>query len=275
MNKLVFAGFARLRKDLAFWVCLLFMMALGVYIPVTNYIDSIQYNYQYTGSLVFNYSPIVCFTTAVLISLYLGVDYSDGTIRNKMMVGRTRNEIYLANWIMSMTATLLCILAFAVPCTALTLCFHGLFQGTATAWVMTALISILVAVGMSSVYVMVSMLFQNKAVSAVICLVIVIAVFVLGMLIGGALSEPPTYENYMMIVDGEMVIGDDTPNPHYLTGFKRDVYEFFDDFLPVSQAVQCASMAVGNPLRVTLCALGITLASTLGGLGLFSRKDLK
>ena len=71
------------------------------------------------------------------------------------------------------------------------------------------------------------------------------------------------------------IADDSVPNPAYLTGIKRAVYEFLNDFLPVNQAIQCAGMGITNPLRFALCDLGISLASIFAGLGLFARKDLK
>lgn len=277
MNKLLFAGFARLRRDLAFWVCFLGMAALGVYIPVGQYFDSMRYNTTFSlDGTVFNYVPFICLAAAVFISLYLGVDYSDGTIRNKMMVGRTRNEIYMSNWAVCVSGSLLICLAFALPCTAFAILLLGPAKAPAGALALVAALSVLVAAAISSVYVMVSMLCHNKAVSAVACLVFVIALFIAATVINGALSEPPTYDGMAIFTENGMEILDEsTPNPAYLTGTKRAVYEFLNDFLPVNQAIQCAGVTIANPLRFALCDLGIILTSILTGLGLFQRKDLK
>lgn len=277
MNKLLFAGFARMRRDLAFWVCCLGMAALGVYIPVGQYFDSMRYNTTFSlDGTVFNYVPFICLAAAVFISLYLGVDYSDGTIRNKMMVGRTRNEIYMSNWAVCVSGSLLLCLAFALPCTAFAILLLGPAKAPAGTLVLVAALSVLVAAAISSIYVLISMLCQNKAVSAVACLLLVIGLFIAATVINGALDQPPTYEGMVMFTENGMEVADSsTPNPAYLTGTKRAVYEFFNDFLPVCQAIQCNSLEVATPLRCVLCDLGIILASILAGLGLFARKDLK
>lgn len=276
MNKLIFAGLSRLWKDRAFWVCFLGMFALGVYLPVGNYFDSIKYKFEFCPDTLFlQYAPFVCLAAPIFVSLYLGVDYSDGTIRNKMMVGRTRNQIYMANWTVCVIGSLLLCLASAVPSTILGLLLPGTFINPLTAILSTAVLSIFLVAGITSIYIMVSMLCQNKAVSAVTCLVIVMGLYFAAMMINGALSEPPTFENMVSFVDGKMVTESGIPNPAYLTGTKRAVYEFLHDFLPVDQALQCANIGVANPLRLALCDVGIILASTLAGLGLFSRKDLK
>lgn len=277
MNKLVFAGFARLKKDLAFWVCFLGTLVMGIYAPVRSYMDGIAYKSTRTlDGNIFGFAPFICIVAAIFISLYLGADYSDGTIRNKMMVGRTRNEIYMSNWAVCTVGSLLLCLTYAAPATVLSLLLLAPAQKAAGAFLIVGLLSVLVAAAVSSVYVLVSMLCSNKAVTAVACLVIAIVLFIAAMVISNALSQPPTYEGMVMFTENGMEIADDSiPNPAYLTGTKRAVYEFFNDFLPVNQAIQCNSMEVANPLRFALSDLGIIIASIFAGLWLFERKDLK
>ena len=50
---------------------------------------------------------------AVFISLFVGSEYSDGTIRNKLVVGHSRMRIYLANLIVCSIACVLISLAYA------------------------------------------------------------------------------------------------------------------------------------------------------------------
>lgn len=278
MSKLVFAGFARLRKDLAFWICFLGMLAMGAYAPIRTYQNGIAYKFSpLIDGEIFGSAPFICMVAAVFISLYLGVDYSDGTIRNKMMVGRTRSEIYMANWVVCVTGSLLLCLAYTVPATALSLLLLGPALESASAFVTAALLTALVAAVVSSIYVLVSMLCQNKAITAVGCLVIAIALFIAAMMIINALSEPPTLAGMVTFSaeEGMQISDESVPNPAYLTGTKRAVYEFFNDFLPVNQGIQCNSLKIASPLRFALCGLGIILASISGGLWLFSRKDLK
>ena len=46
---------------------------------------------------------------AILTSMFIGSEYSDGTIRNKLVVGHSRMRIYLANLIVCSVA---CVLIF-------------------------------------------------------------------------------------------------------------------------------------------------------------------
>ena len=64
------------------------------------------------------------------------------------------------------------------------------------------------------------------------------------------------------------------PNPNYLEGTSRDVYEFLYDFLPGGQVVQCASMQVSHPMKLMLYSSVIGILSTMIGMVLLNQKDL-
>ena len=49
---------------------------------------------------------------AILTSMFIGSEYSDGTIRNKLVVGHSRMRIYLANLIVCSVACVLIFLAY-------------------------------------------------------------------------------------------------------------------------------------------------------------------
>ena len=102
MRKLLSANFARLGKDKVFWIT-----AVAVFISslVTIFNSSgsadlmISSGYPVTlDDYFFNHAPMMGLYYAVFISLFLGTEYSDGTIRNKLAVGHRRLDVYLANY---------------------------------------------------------------------------------------------------------------------------------------------------------------------------------
>ena len=52
----------------------------------------------------FNALLLSGFVTALFVSFFLSAEYSDGTIRNKLMVGHKRKEIYLVNFVTCLLA---------------------------------------------------------------------------------------------------------------------------------------------------------------------------
>ena len=124
MSKLLRAGFARLKKDKVFWIGIIFMVVVGLFIPVRNYIDTLESGYESTfDSYFFGFSLFTGVIAAVFVSLFVGKEYSDGTMRNKIVVGHTRSAIYLSNLVVNIVAALITHLAFllavsvvGIPC---------------------------------------------------------------------------------------------------------------------------------------------------------------
>lgn len=114
MSKLLSANFMRLKKDKFFWIGIIFMFAAGVLYPTMIYRDV-----QKTG-IINTVDDAFCGCTlfigvvmAVFCSLFIGTEYSDGTIRNKIAIGHTRTALYLSNAIVSATVSILCVQHFS------------------------------------------------------------------------------------------------------------------------------------------------------------------
>ena len=70
----------------------------------------------------------------------------------------------------------------------------------------------------------------------------------------------------------------DIPNPNYLTGTKRAVYQFLHDFLPSGQNMQVSVFSVQKEMHTALMCLYaavVTLGTNAVGMILFQRKDIK
>ena len=55
-----------------------------------------------------------CLILAAGISLIVGAEYSDGTIRNKLIIGKTKAQIYFANLIASIVPSCLAVTVHGV-----------------------------------------------------------------------------------------------------------------------------------------------------------------
>ena len=108
MSRLLSADFAKLKKNKFFWICMIGMFLFGIFMAVMNYISTRQYgDYEaQITNVLFIYALTVAILIPAFVSLFVGTEYSDGTIRNKMIIGHTRTCIYLSNLIVSSTAGL-------------------------------------------------------------------------------------------------------------------------------------------------------------------------
>lgn len=276
MSKVLAANWMRLKKDKIFWIGMIFMAAAGIFFPIMKYTDMKESGVVNTlDNAFFSCALFIGILSAVFASLFIGTEYSDGTMRNKIVVGQKRLAIYFANLIVCAAAGLLmCIVFF---------CFHlavGIpLLGTFTVNIrlilfLTAAVMLL-SLAFSSLFTMIAMLSQNKAMVAVICILTAFLMLIAATYINGRLSEPESYPGYAYNTadqEGEAV---EMENPNYLEGTEREVYQFLLDFLPGGQAVQCATMEVLHPYRLPVYSLLIIAGTTAAGAYWFSKKDLK
>ena len=102
MIRLLDAGFTRLKKSKVFLELLLFLLiclfsiGFALFMLGVGYKDMKQYQEVIdVAQLLLNYSTMIGVVIAIFTSLFLGVEYSEGAIRNKISMGHKRTAIYL------------------------------------------------------------------------------------------------------------------------------------------------------------------------------------
>lgn len=115
MSKLLCTNFMRLWKDKVFWGSIA-IMVIGALYKTISLLSAVNSGGEATLSNVFfNYTTYVLILVSVFCSLYIGTEYSDGTMRNKIIMGYSRTNIYCANLIVSITAMVILCIAHIVP----------------------------------------------------------------------------------------------------------------------------------------------------------------
>ena len=276
MLKLLRADFSRLWKDRVFLLAAAILFLMGAGLPIIHFMDNRNNAAGWTpDASCFSYAFFLPVLLAALISLYIGSEYSDGTMRNKRTVGHRRDSIYLANLITCMAAgTMLCA-AYLIPHTGFAIALLGKFESTPRTVLLYIALNLVLTFAFSSISVLIAMLCQNKAYSSAACILLVFALLFWGIRITSALNEPEYYSAYSYTENGVTVEAPDERNPNYLTGTKRQVYEFLHDFTPGGQVLQLANMDTEHHGRLALYSSLIVLVSTCGGVLAFRRKDLK
>lgn len=278
MNKLLFAHFARIKKDKVLLSCMIFMFLVGLIIITSLYDTNMKYdNSTPLDAALFNFTIFIPFPGSVFCSLFLGTEYSDGTIRNKLIVGHRRPTIYLASLIISLTATFLMCLAWFLAMLIAGVPFIGVPQASPQFLLIFLLNSLCMLTAFCSIFTMIGMLCHNKAAASVISLLLVLFLLLAASYINSCLSAPEFSPGYFIDASGA-IASDPVPNPNYLRGSVRAVYEFFLDFLPTGQAMQYSSMSVDHEnglWQMPLYDLIITAVTTGSGLWLFRKKDIQ
>ncbi len=275
MRKLLSAQCSRLLKNKVFWLELLFMFGMGVYSSLMPYLDNVRYGeHSRVDDMLFNYIILMGLCMPVFCSLFSGTEYSDGTIRNKLIVGHTRFSVYCSSLLVSLSASISVALAFALP--YMVLGFSMLEAPKASAGVLffMALLSLFVITAYVSIFHMLSMLITKKSTSAVICMLAFIVLFVLAIVIKGKLDAPEFVQNYSMTIDGIELMSPES-NPKYLQPEARRVYQFFFEVLPSGQSLQIAAIDVVHPYLLMLYSAVTSAAITVLGIFFFKKKNLK
>ena len=275
MRNLLSAECFRLRKSRLFWAVLFAYILLSVSIIWDN-AQAQRNGYEvYLEDIYFQFAILLGFFLAGFLPLHIGVDYSDGSLRNKCIAGHSRASIYLSVLSAAIFSSLiLCVATIAVN-SLLGLSLLGGFQLEAPQLIMMLLASLLLCLAYSSQHVMLSMLISNRAVCAVTSLVLVIAMSLLVGKLDSMLRQAEIARDMIALVDGKPVFSDPYPNPLYVSGLKRTIYEFLYDFFPIGQGAQLSNLEAERLTRFPALSLLFTLLTTGVGLLAFSRKDIK
>ncbi len=276
MNKLLSAGFARLWKNTVFWLEIVAMLLFYTLVMTSNYQDVRKYGISYSLDNLFAGSfMIIGFFTATFASMFLGTEYSDGTIRNKLIMGHGRAAIYLSNLAVCFVSTMLvCLSSIVLTCVMGIPMFGPLTKPLVNTLALIGA-GIFITAAYSAIFTLIAMLISNKPVAVIACIFTCIAIYFGSMSISMKLEEPEIYPEYIGIENGELVSGQPYPNPNYLRGTKRAVYEFMYDFLPAGQGFQLARESSTFKIQFPLYSLFITGSATAAGILVFRKKDLK
>ena len=277
MRKLIIANFFRFRKD-RFSRCVVGIIVILSLVNVFNSARSYEAmaDAGYILSLedyYFNQAPLIGAFLALLISMFLGTEFSEGTIRNKLCIGHKRDEIFLSNFISCALATI-ALTAVWLLISALLFGLIGPLEMSISEFVGCILVAIVFAVSFAALYTVIGSLSSNKAMT-IIC---TFAVFIVFAMAASALYDrlcEPEMNGGMMLVGTQLVEMEPTPNPLYLSGAIRTVCEVALELLPTGQALLLSDVAVEYPVRAIALSAVFTIVTLLVGSMLFGRKDIK
>lgn len=276
MRNLLSAGFVRLWRSKMFWLSCLFLAGGTVTAIWTRYSDKVQYGYHTNLDHAFvNYVLFLSILIPIVCALFIGTEYADGTIRNKMVCGHGRGAVYLSNLVLCSAESLIMCTAAVVPGLALGLPLLGGFAMGTTRAILFFAGAYTLSLAWTALFTLLAMLISNRTISVVAAILLSLALLMAGSYLEGRLEAAPTLQEYAITVNGEF-IAEEYPNPAYLPeGPTRNVFQFLIDFTPGGQTLQhvvrrverCEVMIAYDAVLFGLC--------TGAGLFLFRRKDLK
>ncbi len=288
MLKLLRAGLARLLKNSIFRLGIFISAAAGFICPVAG--KELSYLLGKTGLLLiiggeqysldywfFTYVVVVAFMAVLFSGFFLGSEYSDGTLRNKIAAGHSRTVIYLSNFVTSAVAGCLLYGVYLIM---------GLFGGLALTdgfkvfarreIVLYIVCAFACMVAFAAIYTLIGMLIPNKAVTVVVCIGALLALLLAGLMLTATLDSKQ-YLDYEWTYN-VVYYPAGAQNPVYVGGWRRTFYIFLVNFLPGGIVMEYYDLYMNPNLNVLYMLLGCSAFSvvpTVTGMKLFAGRELK
>ena len=214
---------------------------------------------------------------AIFCSFFVGKEYSDGTIRNKIICGKKRVDIYFANFVTCTVVSLMLCAAFFLPYLGIGIPLIGSFNMEKEIVFWLFLTVIFLSIAFASIFNLISMLSISKAVTATVCILLTFLFLYMGFQFRGMLNQPEIIDGTAYDENGVAYKEvEDFPNPEYLQGNERQVVQFLFNLMPGGQVAQCVGRGtVGNLSQLPIYSLGVILITTGIGVFVFKKKDLK
>ena len=189
MSRLLSAGFSRLKKSKCFRGFMIFMFLFGGYLKIAEFYNQEKYNTSIPlDSGLFVYVTVIGILLAAFISLFIGTEYNDGTIRNKLVIGHTRSAIYLSNLIVCLAAGLLMCLSFLCASLLIGIPLLGPFSINVQNIAVMVLVSFMMSFAFTGLLTLTAMICQSRAVTAVINILAVFFLLLVSMVITSGVS---------------------------------------------------------------------------------------
>ena len=322
MNNIISAEFSRLFKSRIFKIALIAAAVVSVSFPIYEMILEISWRssapsgmevgssfYEYGFQYCFFVTAPLGFILAVMISIFVGHEFSNSTISNKIISGHSRPSIYLAYFaacylggiiiyfssvVLNMLIQFICFWIISplylkrVITTAEEVFNHDSMsyeEGTIyfyfiSDWgvVIRAFIVVIFLIAVfCALFTFIVMIAQSKPRSVIICLVAAIAISSWGEIVSAKVM-PVSYD---MIYDGNDSIVDiyekeESLRGEALSGADKAITLFIDDALPYTQGLALNdSYFPKRGFKFILCDIGIVSLLTAAGILLFTKRDLR
>lgn len=253
-----------------------------------------------------SFAPMLFILLPIVCGLFINTDYHDGTIRNKITVGRTRSSVYLSNllivWLVEIFYTVIHVAVVLIGGVGIG------FDNLPSVALRSALLLLTIA-ALAAIATFIATIMTGRY-ALVLCALLAIGMMFGSQIINEMMTSPdmiPDIEDIVYISgeDGVMTpiytdsdgnthdYDDDDipmkPNPHYIREPLRSILRTYNNISPGGQIweiinrgheewdIETQQQVVNETpyWQLTLYSVCVTAGFTALGLVLFRRKDLK
>ncbi len=275
MINLLSANFARLWKSSVFWVLeggAALWSAVVYALALVNAHDFGQtWALERANANFFFVMLYLGPALAIFAGFYTGVEYADGTIRNKLCAGHFRRDVYLANLAVCAAMGLFLALTHAAVACAVSLAFLPAALAL-TGPVRNLVCAAGVILAYAAIFTLAAMLDTNRSRMLVVSLVFSLALLMAGMMVFGHLRD---LEQSIQAVLAQPEAFEDAAGRLRMLRGMRSLFRVLEALLPSAQILYLINHQMSAPAYLPLCSLALAAVLTAAGLALFRRKDLK
>ena len=244
MSKLIRAGFRRYVRSYVFWLSVI--VTLGV--AIVCGISARQFSYDAF------YFMIILIANAVMISWIVG---NEEGIRNKIITGHTKGNIFLSELILGIVASVVIYLFFAM----FFLGINNYIIGHAPNGVAIKifLCGLVASACTAAILVTISLLISHRAIIAIVNILLILALVFATQTIDGILRRPEYWEEYdyeyteiidgegnvhlgMSAIEGSMHL---VENPNYIESPARDILSVIGHLSPFTTIRESGDVTYG------------------------------
>lgn len=277
MRNLLGADWKRLWKEKVFLLGLAFMLFGSAFFSYLNYQTALQRPDEvlYVEDVLFNLFPMIGVVSAIVIAFFLGEEYDHGTIRNKLIVGHKRMQIYLSDLMVCTGGTLILLFAMLSVSGVIGYLFFRSFLLPPSQLVYLLWCAVLVSMVFAAIYTAIAMRAPSRAIGIVICWAVFYGMMMLSSFVASCLAEQEMMYSYVSVTQAGVEFGDLIENPAYIAGFQRTVYEFINDLLPTGQTAMLNNMEFERIERWPWLSVLMWITGVLLGWMGFRKRDIK
>lgn len=179
MFNLLHSEIYRLRHDCVFYILLCAAVLSGVVYGIT----------AFDGSFDDMFVVPLFAISAVYISLSVGREYADGTLRNKIIVGKKKTDIFAVKLIVNIAVSVINVTAFLIPCIAI-LSVNALSKIPNSVLLWTLLGFFLLNISWAAIFTFISLLISSREIAAILNFILIIAIMFASYQLEFAIGQP-------------------------------------------------------------------------------------
>ncbi|MDE7070529.1 MAG: ABC transporter permease [Clostridia bacterium] len=289
MIKLLRANLLRISKSVTFWI----FVALYTLYPIIIALIEIQTYEPITSDkmLSLNYGveffPMQGVIIALLCSILFNADFSNGTLRNKVIIGLSRSKIYLTNLLTMIIISLGLSVIYIIIFFALGMPLLGKFTSSASTIIWMIVDGSLVLMAYSAIMTLIVMTCKNPIASLIISALVITLGALLSYYMDYIVSIPEVITTLSENQFGE-TIWVQIPNENAPSQAVKAFCRFVTDLLPSGQSFQLSSPGYTHGWtmdmysrgglhywQMALYSLGIIGATSGIGILIFKKNNIK